>query len=1102
MRRKLYDWAPFRRHRLNVHRLEERTVPATFYAIDDSGMQLIRFNSASPGVITATINVSGLSSSETLQGIDFRPATGQLFGLSVGGGLASIGSINPVSGTFTRIGTPFNVAGADFGFDFNPTNDRIRVTSDADVNLLLNPNDGSVTIQGNLNPGNPNIVASAYTNNFANATITTLFGVDSSNDQLFQQVPATGTLTPIGNLGIDIDGSTGFDITQNNNAFLAVFNKGMSELHSINLNTGATTFIGAIGSASATTNVRGLAVARFVWDGGGSTPNWTDPINWVGDLAPEAGDDLVFPAGATQMATSNNNFPVGTAFNSIVLTSNGYTIGGNGITLNAGITDSSSIGLNSLNFGINLAGTQIVSVYSPGVTLALGGPITGGAGASLNKEKVGATTNNGGTLRFNGAVANTYLGTTTVNGGVLELAMTGGVPGVGGPLLIGDNTGGAGADVVRELTSNNVADGANVSVNSSGVFDLNNQADVIGNLLSAGGTVLIGTGKLTSINPTLDNSSTLVLSIVDANASGRVFGLGTITVGGALQLNAFATIPTGAAIILIDNDGTADPVVGNFNGLAEGSQVSINGQNFTITYRGGDGNDVALVVSNTASGILFEDHNGNGIQDSSDQGLAGATIFEDVNGNDALDAGESSTVSDANGNWTLTFNSDGVKTIRQIPPGGFVQTTPNPTPFDISGGQNATGFSFGDFKTITISGTVFNDLNKNGARDPGEPGQVNVAVQIDVNADGINDANAFTDANGNYGFSNLGPGIYRLTQIPPFNFVQTTPNPANITSDSGVNVGGINFGNAVDRVNLFAVGAGVGCGPRVYVYNSDNSIRFQFMAYDVSFNGDVRVATGDVNGDGFDDIITGAGPSGGPHVKVFNGIDRSLLFSFFAYDASFTGGLYVAAGDVNGDGNDDIITGADAGGGPHVKVFDGTNLNVLRSFFAYSPAFMGGVRVAAGDINNDNRDDIITGAGPGGGPHVCVYDGASNALIRSFYAYAPSFTGGVYVGAMDLNCDGRSDIVTGAGAGGGPHVQIYNGINLAVLQSFYAYASSFTGGVRVASGDLNNDGRDDLITGPGPGMISLIREFRNEDLSLIAEFDAFGPMFLGGAYVG
>jgi hypothetical protein len=113
------------------------------------------------------------------------------------------------------------------------------------------------------------------------------------------------------------------------------------------------------------------------------------------------------------------------------------------------------------------------------------------------------------------------------------------------------------------------------------------------------------------------------------------------------------------------------------------------------------------------------------------------------------------------------------------------------------------------------------------------------------------------------------------------------------------------------------------------------------------------------------------------------------------------GGVYIAAGDVNGDGFADIITGAGAGGSPHVKVFDGQTNSLLASFFAYDVAFTGGVRVAAGDVNDDGLADIITGAGPSGGPHVKVFDGHTSALLASFFAFAPSFTGGVYPAFRD-----------------------------------------------------------------------------------------------------
>lgn len=152
-----------------------------------------------------------------------------------------------------------------------------------------------------------------------------------------------------------------------------------------------------------------------------------------------------------------------------------------------------------------------------------------------------------------------------------------------------------------------------------------------------------------------------------------------------------------------------------------------------------------------------------------------------------------------------------------------------------------------------------------------------------------------------------------------------------------------------------------------------------------------------MNGDGKAEIITGAGAGGGPHVRVFDGATGAELMSFFAYDPAFAGGVFVAAGDVNGDWRPDVITGAGPGGGPHVRVFDWWSGMELQSFFAYDPSFAGGVRVAAGYVNGDNEADIITGAGPGGAPHVKVFDGATGAELRSFFADDPAFTGGVFV---------------------------------------------------------------------------------------------------------
>ncbi len=237
---------------------------------------LIRFNSARPGTILSTIAITGLQAGENVLGIDFRPATGQLFAL---GSTNRLYRIDTVTAAATQVGTAgaFTLTGTNFGFDFNPVPDRIRVTSDADQNLRLNPNDGTLTATdgtlafaaGDPNAGqNPNIVASGYTNSFGGATTTTLYDIDSNLDILAtQNPPNNGTLNTVGSLGVNASGEAGFDINSGSNTALAALQLaggGTSSLYRVSLTTGAAAVIGPIGGGVA---IRDIAIGRSTASG-------------------------------------------------------------------------------------------------------------------------------------------------------------------------------------------------------------------------------------------------------------------------------------------------------------------------------------------------------------------------------------------------------------------------------------------------------------------------------------------------------------------------------------------------------------------------------------------------------------------------------------------------------------------------------------------------------------------------------------------------------------------------------------------------------------------------------------------------------------------
>jgi hypothetical protein len=318
-----------------------------------------------------------------------------------------------------------------------------------------------------------------------------------------------------------------------------------------------------------------------------------------------------------------------------------------------------------------------------------------------------------------------------------------------------------------------------------------------------------------------------------------------------------------------------------------------------------------------------------------------------------------------------------------------------------------------------------------------------------------------------------------------------------------------------------AFGAGTGGGPQVTVVFNDGT-QMSFFAFDPGFNGGVSVALGQVNGNAIPDVVVAAGRGGGPEVKVFDGAmlvagQVDVTADFLAFNPTYTGGLSLATGRINGTTHDDVVVAA----GTRIRVFDGADLQKGQAvptadFFALNPAFQGRMSIAVGRVNDTQNADIVVAVGAGGGPEVKVFGGTylqmGHAVATAdFFAFDPTFAGGVSLALGRVNGTQNADVVVGAGSGGGPEVKVFDGADLekglvVATADFFAFDPAFTGGVTVATGMINGTGHADVIVGAGPGGGPEVKIFDGASLAqgkvvVTADFLAFNPAFTGGAQV-
>ncbi|MFO0806097.1 MAG: transglutaminase domain-containing protein [Gemmataceae bacterium] len=319
----------------------------------------------------------------------------------------------------------------------------------------------------------------------------------------------------------------------------------------------------------------------------------------------------------------------------------------------------------------------------------------------------------------------------------------------------------------------------------------------------------------------------------------------------------------------------------------------------------------------------------------------------------------------------------------------------------------------------------------------------------------------------------------------------------------------------------FGVGAGSGYPAVARFFNPDGSERFSKTVFP-GLSGGVRVTSADFNGDGIADLVAGTGPGSITRVVVFDGASGNQLFSIQPFEDRFIGGVFVAAGDITGDGIPELVITPDESGGPRVRVFNGSDFRQLADFYGIDdPEFRGGARAGVGDVNGDGFGDLVVSAGFGGGPRISVTDGRSITasrplpLFADFFMFESTLRNGAYVTAGDLDGDGFAEVIGGGGPGGGPRVFALSGKDLVtgtadaarVVANFYGGNDSNRGGIRLVARDLDGDRLADLVVGDGTGAGSHVTGYLGKSFSDAGtppsafSLDAY-PGFVGGVYVG
>ena len=299
-------------------------------------------------------------------------------------------------------------------------------------------------------------------------------------------------------------------------------------------------------------------------------------------------------------------------------------------------------------------------------------------------------------------------------------------------------------------------------------------------------------------------------------------------------------------------------------------------------------------------------------------------------------------------------------------------------------------------------------------------------------------------------------------------------------------------------------------GPNVRVVNALGQQISSFFAYDSALRMGLAVEQADIDGDGTNEIVVAPGQGASSIIKVFE-LNGTLIAYATPYDAGFTGGVSLVTGDFNGDNKEDIAVTPISKGGPNIRIYTlnaaGTGLTLMDGFFAYGQSFRGGVNLAAGDLNGDGIDELVTVPISAAAPLMKIYSYSSTTghftALDQVYAYQTTFLGGVQLATGDINGDGKEDVIVSPYLNGGPNIRVFSldtSNKLTLLTWVMAYPTTYRGTLSMQVGDLDGDGLGEIVLAPKTLGDSNVKIFRltGGSLATVTSFYAYDANFMGG----